>query len=292
MDDLFRQLSEDPGMIEKVLNPGDQLYDIDVNDLQIHTLDSGFPSLDDPYMVLKDKEGELVIIAARPSQGKSALCFQIALHVALKKHVHVFSLEMSHESIVRRLLSSIIDRPVSAIQMGLVDSKILGAAKEKLKKYNYTIDDRGGLTADDICDAAVARSKKSGTGLVVIDHLQIVKRLSGHSVHEEIGLISSKFKNLAKQLNCPVIVACQLNRQCEMRENKRPILSDLKESGSIEENADVVLGIYREERYTNLRVGEADLLILKNRNGQVGEVVVNFYAAQTRFHDDGRGSNI
>lgn len=292
MDDLFKALSDDPGMIERVLNPGKQLSDFDVDKLSIKTVSSGFPRLDDPYLLLKEGEGELIIVAARPSMGKSALCFQLALHVAKTQHVHVFSLEMSQESIIRRLVSSMIDRPVTAIQMGLVDRKILEKAREDLKQYNYTIDDRGGLTADEICDAAESRARKNGTGLIVIDHLQIVKREAGHSVHEEIGLISAKFKNLAKKLRCPVVVACQLNRQCELRENKKPILSDLKESGSIEENADLVLGIYREERYTKLRAGEADLLILKNRNSQVGEVTMRFFNAQTRFYDDGGPDSI
>lgn len=289
MNDLFKQLTEDPGMIERVLNPGRSLHDFDIDKLTIRTISSGFESLDNPYMFLKEGEGELIIVAARPSMGKSALCFQIAKHIAKTSHAHVFSLEMSQESVVRRLMSEMVGRPVSAIQMGLVDRRLLEKAKEELSQFNYTIDDDGGLTADDICDRARNANRKKKTGLVVIDHLQIVKREKGHSVHEEIGEITAKFKNLAKELRCPVMVACQLNRQCETREDKRPMLSDLKESGSIEENADVVTAIYREERYSGLRVGEADILFLKNRNGDIGEVTVGFAKAQTRFEDRSSG---
>lgn len=285
--DIYDKIQSGEISLDDALNPGKALHDVDVSRLPIDIMSSGFDTLDREFMILKKREGELIIVAARPSMGKSALVFQMALHVSKTQHAHVFSLEMSQESVVRRLISTIINRPITAIQMGLVPPEILQKACDQLKKYNYTIDDSGGLTADDICDRATMRAKTQKTGLIVIDHLQIVKRDKGHSVHTELGEITTKFKNLAKDLKCPVLVACQLNRQCEMRENKRPILSDLKESGSIEENADLVMGIYREYYYTQMRADEADLLVLKNRNGQTGETVLKFYGAQSRFEDLG-----
>lgn len=287
--DIYDKIQSGELDLDQALNPGKALHDVDVSRLPIDIMSSGFSTLDNEYMILKKREGELIIVAARPSMGKSALVFQMALHVSQTLHAHVFSLEMSQESVVRRLVSNIINRPITAIQMGLVSQDTLQKACNELKRYNYTIDDSGGLTADEICDRAITRHKMHKTGIVIVDHLQIVKRDKGHSVHTELGEVTTKFKNLGKELKCPVVVACQLNRQCELRENKRPILSDLKESGSIEENADIVLGIYRDYYYTQLRADEADILVLKNRNGQTGETVMKFYGAQSRFED--RGNN-
>lgn len=273
--------------IDRLLNPGRQLHDIDLKELPIEVMSSGFQSLDKDYMLLKENEGELIIVGGRPSMGKSALMFQMALQVSQHSPVHVFSLEMSQASIVRRLLSSILDRPISAIQMGLIAPNELKAARDDLKQYNYIIDDTSGLSADELIDRARNRAKTHNTKLIVIDYLQIIRKERGHSTHAEYGEITAKLKTLAKDLKCPVIVGSQLNRQCELREDKRPILSDLKESGAIEQDADIVLAVHREYRYTRLRPDEADILVLKNRNGSTGDCVFKFYGAQARFEDLG-----
>ena len=273
--------------IDRLLNPGKQLHDVDIDELPISIIPSGFSILDREYMLLKEGEGELIIVGGRPSMGKSAFMFQIALQVSKSHPVHVFSLEMSQASIVRRLLSAIVHRPITAIQMGLVDHKTLAIAKEQLKAYNYIIDDQSGLSADEIIDRAYNRARTHKTKLLVIDYLQIIRKDKGHSTHAEYGEITAKLKTLAKELKCPVIVGSQLNRQCEMREDKRPIMSDLKESGSIEQDADIVLAVHREFRYTRLRADEADILVLKNRNGATGDTIFKFYGAQARFEDTG-----
>lgn len=277
--------------LDQLLYPGKQLYEVDVDKLPIKTMPSGFATLDKEYMLLKECEGELVIIGGRPSMGKSALMFQIALNVSEKLPVHVFSLEMSQESIVRRLLSTLINKPIRSIQRGLVSKGELNEAVKKLKAYNYIIDDRAGLDIQTLCDTARTRARKDGTRLLVIDYLQLLRTPKGHSKDAEIGEITRSLKQLAKDIGCPVIVGSQLNRQCEIRGSQsgdyRPLLSDLRESGSIEQDADIVIAVHREYRYTQLRLNEADIIILKNRNGAVGEVVMQFHPAKTRFEDTG-----
>lgn len=289
--DVFNRIMGGELDIDAVLNPGKLLYDVDVDKLPIKIMPSGFPTLDNEYMFLKEAEGELIVVGGRPSMGKSAFMFQLALYVSRGLPVHVFSLEMSQESIVRRLLSNIIGKPVSAIQMGLVDKRTLEKAKEELRSFNYFIDDTGGLDVQAVADRARQRARKERTRLIVIDYLQLLRTPKGHSKDAEIGDITKTLKALAKELRCPVVVGSQLNRQCEIRGassgDYRPILADLRESGNIEQDSDVVMAVHREYRYTKMRQTEADIIILKNRNGPIGEVVMQFYAAQTRFEDTG-----
>lgn len=288
---LIKRLGDGELTLDDVLNPGKYLYDVDIDELPIRVMPSGFLTLDTEYMFLKEDEGELIIVGGRPSMGKSAFMFQLALSVSETLPVHVFSLEMSQKSIVRRLMSNIINRPITAIQMGLVDRRELERAKDQLRRHKYIIDDASGLTVHELADRARNRAKTHGTRAIIIDYLQLLRTEKGHSKDAEIGTITKELKALAKDLRCPVIVGSQLNRQCEVRGastgNYKPLLSDLRESGNIEQDSDVIVAVHREYRYTKLRMGEADILILKNRNGAVGECVMKFYAAQTRFDDPG-----
>lgn len=287
--DLFQKLRANPELIDQVLNPGKQLSDIDLDKLAIKVLPSGFYSLDKNYMLLKELEGELIIVGGRPSQGKSAFMFQLALSVSESRPVHVFSLEMSQESIVRRLISQLTGRPIVEIQNGWVDRITLEEAKETLKKYKYHIDDTSGISAAEVCDRARSYAKRNKTRLVIIDYLQLLRTEKGHSKDSEIGEITKQLKSLARDLQCPVIVGSQLNRQCETRGastgNYKPVLSDLRESGNIEQDADIILAVHRESRYTKLRPGEADILILKNRNGSIGETIMKFHEQSCYFED-------
>lgn len=287
--ELINQISNGDTTIDELLYPGRYLHEVDIDKLPIQVMSSGFPTLDEEYMLLKEREGELIVVGGRPSMGKSAFMFQLALNVSVGLPVHVFSLEMSQESIVRRLLSAVINRPIAAIQRGLVDPETLTEALARLEEYHYIIDDRSGLNIQMLCDAARGRAKKEKTSLIVVDYLQLLRTEKGHSRDTEIGEITRELKALAKDLKCPVIVGSQLNRQCEIRGresgNYRPILSDLRESGSIEQDADIIIAIHREYRYTKQRDGEADIIVLKNRNGQVGESVMKFSAGLTRFED-------
>lgn len=264
---------------------------MEVRDLSISVMESGFPTLDNEYLFLKEQEGELIMVGGRPSMGKSAFMFQLALHVSRKHPVHVFSLEMSHESIIRRLIASMIDKSISTIQRGLVNYETLENAKEELKSYNYTIDDRSGLTVQTLCDAARTRAKKQTTALVVVDYLQLLRTEKGHSRDSEIGEITKELKSLAKDLKCPVIVGSQLNRGCETRGsqtgNYRPVLSDLRESGNIEQDSDQIICVHRDYRYTRRMEdkNKADIIFLKNRNGRIGDVSMIFDDTKTKFYD-------
>jgi replicative DNA helicase len=290
--ELFERLKADPSLMDNLLEGGGrQLGDVNLDKLSIKVMPSGFPSLDTGYMLLKDSESEVIIVSGRPSSGKSAFMFQLALSVSQTMPVHVFSLEMSQESIVRRLMSQMLQVPISNIQNGWVDRDLLETARKKLlNDYKYYIDDDGGLSIAEIMDRAITKARKFKTQMVVIDYLQIIGREKDHSADAEIGRITSSLKKLAKQLKCTVVVGCQLNRQCETRGsqtgNYQPLLSDLRESGNIEQDADIVLAIHREERYTKLRPGEADVIILKNRNGAVGTVAMKYIASQTSFIDE------
>lgn len=287
--DTMNKIKSGEITLDELLYPGRMLHDVDVNKLAIKVVPSGFPSLDAEYMLLKENEGELIIVGGRPSMGKSAFMFQIALQVSKTLPVHVFSLEMSQESILRRLLAAKLNRPIAAIQRGLVNEKELTEAKAALAEYKYFIDDRAGLSVELLCDAARSRAKREKTALVVVDYLQLLRTEKGHSRDAEIGSITKELKGLAKDLRCPVVVGSQLNRGCETRGgesgNYRPILSDLRESGNIEQDSDIILAVHREYRYTKQRADEADILLLKNRNGPVGDVVMKFFAAQTMFQD-------
>ncbi len=286
-NELFKKLSANPDMIDQVLNPGVCLHQIDPEELPIEVMPCGFPTLDE-YMLLKQGEGELIVIGARPSHGKSALAFQIALNVSMNHWVHIFSLEMSRQMIGRRMAALEIQCSISDIQRGRVNSE-LAPALAKLERYKYFIDDRSGISADEICDAARSRKRKFDTQLIVIDYIQIIGIEKGHSRALEIGEATAKLKALGKELRCPILLLSQLNRQSEARGassgNYKPMLSDLKESGSIEQDADIVLGLDREFMHNKLRVDETDILVLKNRNGPLGEEVFKFDAATASFRD-------
>ena len=275
---------------DELLYPGIELGNIDVESLKIDIIPSGFPCLDQ-YMLLKDMRSELIIVGGRPSMGKSAFMFQLAAQVAKTMPVHVFSLEMDKEQIATRLISSRINKPITAIQRGLITPSDIKQAKEELKKLKYIVDDRGGLNIHQLMDAARLRHQKDGTKLIIVDYLQMLKTEKGHSKDDEIGFITRSLKELAKELKIPIIVGSQLNRQNEsrgaMNGNYRPLLSDLRESGNIEQDADMVVFVHRESRYTGERQGEADLIVAKNRNGPIGDVTLGFVDVQTYFFDKG-----
>jgi replicative DNA helicase len=286
--DLFKKLFEDPSMIERVLNPGKYLHEADPESLQIHTMPSGFDCLDQQTMLLKKSEGELIIVCGEASMGKSSLMLKIAFNVSKDRPVHIFSLEDSYESIVRRRLATTIKSTISDIQRGLNKDRVQ-AGLDELKQYNFFVDDTGGLNVDEICERAESRHRKFKTELIVVDHLQVVGVNPTHSRALEIGNITYKLKALAKKLKCPVMLASQMNRQNAGRENKKPQLTDLKESSSIEQNSDIVLSVFREFRYTKLRQFEADIGVLKNRNGPVSDFVLGFSPSLADFTEMDQG---
>jgi replicative DNA helicase len=283
---MMNKLKADPGYEQKLLYPGKQLGDFDLKDLAIDTMSTGFRSLDNA-MILKRNRGELVILGARPSKGKSGLGFQIGTYVARGEKVHAFSLEMDHDSIAARQMSVAMNRPLDWIQKGGADSSQGAEAREKLKALNFVIDDQPGLNVYQIMDRARMQNKKSKTSLILVDYLQLID-VEGENRALAVGKVSYSLKALAKELRVPVLALCQLNRQSEFREGGRPQLSDLKESGSIEQDADVVMLIHRPDTdYEN-----ATIIVAKNRNGPTLDIPMKFAPAQCRFLDKETGNDL
>ena len=288
MDDLFKLLQDDPGILERTLNPGRQLADADPDSLQITTMASGFSSFDHQTMLLKSSEGELIVVCGEASMGKSSLMLKIAFNVSSEHPVHIFSLEDSYESIVRRRLAGEVKMTIADIQRGLNKDRIVPGLAA-LKSRDFFVDDTGGLRIEEICERARNRHRKFKTKLIVIDHLQVIGTDPTHSRALEIGNITYKLKALAKELRVPVLLGSQMNRQNAGRENKKPQLTDLKESSSIEQNSDIVLAVWREYRYTKLRPTEADVLVLKNRNGPVDDFILSFQPSTADFTEMDQG---
>jgi replicative DNA helicase len=236
----------------------------------------------------------LIIIAARPSMGKSALALNIAQNVALKDlPVAIFSLEMSREEVVSRMLCSAGRIDLQRLNTGRLTeadfTKLSNAASQLYKKPIY-VDDSPGLTVTEIRAKARRLRRRPGLGLVVVDYLQLMHGSGGENRQQEIALISRSLKNLARELEVPVLALSQLNRALEQREDKRPRLGDLRESGALEQDADVVMFIYRDEYYNPDKVeskGVAEIVIAKHRQGAVGKVQMTFLPEFTLFADMG-----
>ena len=258
---------------------------------RIPGLSTGLPDLDD--LILGLNKSELVIIAARPGMGKTSIALNIALNVAMTQHkkVAIFSLEMSREQLVTRLLSRAALVPSQNLFAGrLTDQqwRDVAAAANTLSACDILIDDNSTLTVADM--NAQCRTIR-GLDLVVIDYLQLMSSAGGRGFSNEsrtqaVSDISRMMKVMAKQLGVPVICLSQLNRAAEARQDKRPLLSDLRESGSIEQDADVVIGLYR-EGYNNRECENpnlAEAIVLKNRKGQTGTVNLTWVPEYTSFY--------
>lgn len=252
---------------------------------------SGFEDLD--AITGGFQSGNLIILAARPSMGKSALMANFAEHAALDndKAVALFSLEMSESELAQRFVASQASIKGDDLRKGRVPNqrwpKIL-AASARLAESPLFIDDSSELSVLDVRAKArrLAQQQAGGLGLVLIDYLQLM-RADGSVDNrvEQVGQISRGLKTLARELDVPVIALSQLNRGVEQRTDKRPMLSDLRESGSIEQDADLVMFIYRDEYYhdDSEREGIADLLVAKHRNGGLGTVELTFQKEYPRF---------
>ena len=245
---------------------------------------------------------EMIVIAARPSMGKTALAMNIAEHVAIneKLPVGVFSLEMSSQQLVQRLLCSRARVNLQKVRDGFLgerDFPSLTAAASKLAEAKMFIDDSASLTILELRAKARRLKAQQDVQLIIIDYLQLLRSTSRRAQDNrqlEISEISAGLKGLAKELKIPVIVVAQLNRQPEQRSGGKPRLSDLRESGSIEQDADLVGLLVRPELYEEdeearaEKSGEAELIIAKQRNGPVGEIPLTFLKEFTRFEDRAR----
>jgi replicative DNA helicase len=254
---------------------------------------TGFTRLDNLTSGLQ--KSELIILAARPSMGKTALALNIARNAAVDANVPIamFSLEMSKEQLSMRLLCSEARIDSSRLRGGffsMEDWRKLTDAAGVLSDTSIFIDDTPDISAMEIRAKARRLKMEKDIGLVIIDYLQLMKgRMSAERRDLEISEISRSLKALAKELDVPVMALSQLNRMLEQRNDKQPKLSDLRESGALEQDADVVAFIYRDEIYNsdgnNPKKGTADILIRKNRNGPTGEATLTFLDSYTRFEN-------
>lgn len=235
--------------------------------------------------------GELIVVAGRPSMGKTSFAMNIAEYAAIKsqKSVLVFSMEMSGEDLAVRMLSSIgrVDQnKLRTGQMADADWARVSSAVVTLNNAQLFIDESPGLSPIDVRSRARRVARESDLGLIVVDYLQLI-RMASHSENRtaEISEISRSLKSLAKELKVPVIALSQLNRSLEQRPNKRPIMSDLRESGAIEQDADLIVFIYRDEVYhdDSPDKGTAEIIISKHRNGPIGMLRLTFVGHCTRF---------
>ncbi len=250
---------------------------------------TGFAKLDDLTAGLQGSD--LVVIAGRPSMGKTSLALGIALHAATKHHhrVGIFSLEMSKEQLVLRMLSSLASVDSHALRTGRLlkeDWWRLAEAAGKLEQAPVFIDDTGALTVQQMRGKARRLKAESGLDLLVVDYLQLMQgRSDAESRQQEISDISRSLKALAKELNVPVVALSQLSRAVENRKPPIPMLADLRESGAIEQDADVVIFIYRDEVYNSEseEKGMADIMVKKHRNGPTGDVKLAFLDRFAKF---------
>lgn len=270
----------------------DRVQEMADNPNDVTGVPTGFYDLD--RMTAGFQAGDLIVLAARPSMGKTALAINIAEHVALNEGlpVAVFSMEMGAAQLAVRIVGSIGRIDQGHLRTGkLTDEEWprLTEAIEKLRTISLHIDESAGLTSSELRANARRLSRQCGKlGLIVVDYLQLMSGSSsdGENRATELGEISRGLKMLARELQCPVIALSQLNRSVEQRPDKRPMMSDLRESGAIEQDADIIMFIYRDEYYTKdacKEPGVAEVIIAKQRNGPTGVVKLAFLRHITKF---------
>jgi replicative DNA helicase len=287
-----------PPLLSQVVERIETLYARD-NPSDITGTATGFTDLD--RMTSGLQPGDLVIIAGRPSMGKTALAINIAENVAMdtKLPVAIFSMEMAATQLAMRMLGSVGKLNQHDLRTGRLQDDDWGRLTHALGKLNDApihIDESAALSSLDLR----ARSRRlhrqnNGLGLIVVDYLQLMSSNAGKASENratEISEISRSLKALAKELHVPVIALSQLNRSLEQRPNKRPVMSDLRESGAIEQDADLILFIYRDEVYNSDSAdkGKAEIIIGKQRNGPIGKIELAFRGEYTRFDNLASGS--
>jgi len=253
---------------------------------------SGFDTLD--KMLGGFRKGQLIIIAARPAMGKTSFALNVAYNaIAQDLKVGVFTLEMSSEELLLRIFSSCSEISMDTLikGYGMDQTKIarISQVAEVLTNKELYIDDTGSITVMDIkAKSRRLKAEIKGLDLIIIDYLQLMSsKRNIENRQQEIAEISRALKVLAKELELPIIALSQLNRGLESRPDKRPMLSDLRESGAIEQDADVVMFIYRDDYYNkeSERPGKAEIIIGKNRHGATGFIELDFHKEFTQFKD-------
>ncbi len=258
---------------------------------KISGISTGYPNLDAKLLGLQP--GQLVVLAARPAMGKTSLALNIANNVCEthNKPVAIFSLEMLDKELSMRLLSSkakVDSKRLRTKNFLDTDLRNIGQAVKELSSYPIFINDNGETTILDIQSQCRKIQAEHGLGLIIIDYLQLMNPHNKNiSREQQISEMSRGLKTLAKELECPVITLSQLNRGVEARPNKRPMASDLRESGAIEQDADIILFVYRDEVYNpdTKEPGVAEVIVGKNRGGEIGTAKLAWVGAYTSFEN-------
>ncbi len=291
-----RQVGDGLQVIDELLGPAiEKAEELQRSGSTVTGISTGFRDLDRKLAGLHPTN--LIIIAARPGMGKTALALNMSQNVALNGNtVAIFSLEMSREEVVTRMLCAkgrIDSQKLRTGNLNETDFTKLSNAAGALYKQNIYVDDSPGLTVTEIRAKCRRLRRKPGLDLVVVDYLQLMNGSGEENRQQEIAMISRSLKSLARELHVPIIALSQLNRGVESREDKRPRLGDLRESGAVEQDADVVMFIYRDEYYFPEKVetkGIAEVVISKHRQGSVGKVDMTFLPEFTLFADMGRST--
>lgn len=257
----------------------------------LYGLRTGFTDVD--HLLTGLQPGHLLIVAARPSMGKTALALDVARHAAgvQKKRVAIFSLEMTRQELMDRVVAGYLGVEAWKLKKGQLsdaDFAQLGTLMDDLKDHPLFIDDDGDTTLVNLRSKARRQQMEHGLDLLIVDYLQLIEvtdRAAGENRTQQVSHISRQLKNLARELHCPIIALSQLSRSVEQRNPPIPILSDLRESGSIEQDADSVLMLYRQGAYDEdcERPNATDVYVRKNRHGPTGRAELHFDAARMSF---------
>jgi replicative DNA helicase len=280
-----------PSLIVDLL---DRVEEMRVNPNEVTGVPTGFYDLD--RMTSGFQGGDLIILAARPSMGKTALAINIAEHVALQETlpVAIFSMEMGASQLAVRIVGSIGRIDQSHLRTGHISDAEwprLTEATDKISNMSMFIDETAGLSVSELRASARRLARQCGKlGLIVVDYLQLMSGTKSDNDNRatELGEISRGLKMLARELKCPIIALSQLSRAVESRPDKRPMMSDLRESGAIEQDADIIMFIYRDEYYTKdacKEPGVAEIIIAKQRNGPTGVLKLAFLRQFTKFEN-------
>ena len=296
--DVSRDDSQESGSVKDLLHATfDRIESRQGQDAGTLTgLDTGYIDLNEQLDGLHP--GNLVIIAARPSMGKTSFALNIASRSAVKtgRGVLIFSLEVPKEQVVENILCSTARVNAHKMRRGLLDLERdwprLTTAANDLSSVQILIDDTPGLSAMAMRAKARRVAAQYDLGMIIVDYMQLMSYRGAESRQHEITMISQSLKNVARQLKVPVVALSQLNRAVDAREDHRPRMSDLRESGSIEQDADVIMFLYREAYYKEVSDDDdpvCEIIVAKHRNGPTGTIKLNFFAKTLSFEDPARG---
>lgn len=274
--------------IQEMLEPTlTKIGEMSMSQGQLTGVTTGLIDLDRQLSGLQ--KSDLILLAARPAMGKTSLALNIAYKASVKHQVAIFSLEMSKMQLTQRLLSALSNINLSELVSGkITEWTNLGQAAQLLAETNMHVDDTSSISLNELRSKCRKLKARSDLDLVIIDYLQLMTTNSrSENRQQEISTISRGLKGLAKELNCPILALSQLSRAPDQRPNHRPVMSDLRESGAIEQDADVVLMLYRDDYYDpeTDKPNIAEIIVAKHRNGPTGTVDTLFDKEHTKFMD-------